>query len=107
FRQSRWNLLLVVGVAILGMFAFGRTETPVVPVVYPVLILILLRLGIGWASVSVLLVATIGNWTLGRAYAPAHASVQTLNLSDPSMRLEVFAVSAVFMLYSVSVVMES
>lgn len=108
FRGARWNLLLVVGVTALGMFAFARTDSTILPVVYPVLILILLRLGMGWASISVLLVATVGNWILGRNYAvAAHVPAQTLILSDPSMRLEVFVISAVFMLYSVSVVMES
>ena len=75
-------------------------------IIYPILILVLLRLGLGWASMSLLLAAAAGNWTLARIGAHA-LSVPGFAPIDPAVPLQIFVVSGTVMLYSVSVVMES
>jgi diguanylate cyclase (GGDEF)-like protein/PAS domain S-box-containing protein len=103
--NAGWNLLLPVGLVGIAVLAFQHMQAPLMSIIYPILILILLRLGMGWASVSVLLVAGIGNWFLAHG-APHLAATQSFDPLDPSVRLQVFVVSGIFMLYSVSVVME-
>jgi diguanylate cyclase (GGDEF)-like protein/PAS domain S-box-containing protein len=105
-RNAGWNLLLPVCLAGIAVLAFQHMQAPLMSIVYPILILILLRLGMGWASVSLLLVAGIGNWFLAHTMPLAEAG-QSFNPLDPSVRLQIFVVSGIFMLYSISVVMES
>jgi diguanylate cyclase (GGDEF)-like protein/PAS domain S-box-containing protein len=105
-RNAGWNLLLPVCLAGVALLAFQHMQAPLMSIVFPILILILLRLGMGWASVSLLLVAGIGNWFLAHSMTHIQAG-QSFNPLDPSVQLQVFVVSGIFMLYSISVVMES
>jgi diguanylate cyclase (GGDEF)-like protein/PAS domain S-box-containing protein len=105
FRPG-WNLLVPVALVSAAALAFRYPQAPLLSVIFPLLLLVLLRLGLGWASVSLLLVAAVGNWTL--AHLGIHAiSVQGFELVDPALRLRIFVISGTFMLYSVSVVMEN
>lgn len=104
--QARWNLLLPLTMVAIATVAFRHPQAQLLSVIYPILILVLLRLGLGWASMSLLLAAAAGNWTLARIGAHA-LSVQGFAPVDPAVPLQIFVVSGTVMLYSVSVVMES
>lgn len=105
FRPG-WNLLVPFALVSAAALAFRYPQASLLSIIFPLLLLVLLRLGLGWASVSLLLVAAVGNWTL--AHLGIHAvGVQGFELVDPALRLQIFVISGTFMLYSVSVVMES
>lgn len=104
--KARWNLFLPLTTVAVAAVAFRHPQAQLLSIIYPILILVLLRLGLGWASMSLLLAAAAGNWTLARIGAHA-VSVQGFAPIDPGLPLQIFVVSGTVMLYSVSVVMES
>ena len=104
--QARWNLLLPLIIVAIAAVAFRHPQAQLLSIIYPILIVVLLRLGLGWASMSLLLAAAAGNWTLARIGAHA-IPVQGFAPIDPAVPLQIFVVSGTVMLYSVSVVMES
>ena len=93
---------LLVGVTVA---AFSQTKVPLLALTYPLLVLILLSLGLGWAALSTLFVATVGGWFTLAAIGPLtfYTSAAGAGLS---LRLQSFVASAMLMLYTVSVVLE-
>jgi len=103
---SRWNwayLLLIVGVTVAVL---SQARLPLPFVLYPLLMLVLLRLGLGWAATATLIVAAVGSWFTVHGEGP-FASSLALSRLEPAVILQVFVASAMFMLYSVSVVIEN
>jgi diguanylate cyclase (GGDEF)-like protein/PAS domain S-box-containing protein len=88
----------------LGVFAQGTA--PMMFLIYPALILVLLRLGLGWAALASLFVAFAGGWFTLKGDGPLAAS-GSLSMEGSCLLLQVFVAAGVFMLYSVSVVLES
>ncbi len=103
---SRWNwayLLLVIAVA----FALlCQAKLPLPFILYPILILVLLRFGLGWAAMTTLFVAAVGSWFTIHGQGPFASSIELSRL-EPAVVLQLFIASAMFMLYSISVVLES
>jgi diguanylate cyclase (GGDEF)-like protein/PAS domain S-box-containing protein len=108
FRRSiamGWNWLLPLVCVALTLTAFIRTGAPLVFVLFPLLALILVRMGMGWAVISMIFVAWAGGWATLRGLGP----IYYLSLHTPlqaSVLLQVLIASGVFMLYSVTVVLE-
>ena len=103
WRQNWFFLALLVGLTIA---VFGQAAAPVMFLIYPALILVLLRLGLGWAALASLFVALAGGWFTLQGKGPLAAS-GSLGLEGRCLVLQVFVAAGVFMLYSVSVVLES
>lgn len=103
FRRDWFYLVLVAAAAVA---TFCQSGVPVVFVIYPLLILVLLRLGLGWAAITTLFVAAVGSWFTARGQGPFALDV-SLTPFEPSILLQLFLACAMFMLYSVSVVLES
>lgn len=101
-RHLVYPLMLVV----VTFVSFHQTRAPLLFFIYPLLVLVLLRLGIGWASLAVLFVAAVGSWHTIRGWGPM-AQVVSTTPNGASLRLQFFVASAMFMLYTVSVVVES
>jgi len=99
-----WFYLILLAVLSLG--GLSQARAPLAFILYPVLLLILLRTGLGWASMATLFVAAAGSWFTLRGQGP-FASSNTLSPLEPSILLQIFVACAMFMLYSVSVVLES
>ena len=99
-----WIYLLLVASA--ALLTFYQTRVPVVFILYPLLILVLLRLGLGWAAMATLFVAGVGSWFTCRGQGPFALNVSFTPL-EPSILLQLFLACAMFILYSVSVVLES
>ena len=97
--QWDWLYLLLVPVTI---FAFRQVQLAAFSIIGALLILILLRLGMGWASMATLLVAIMAN--LHFAHGPLNPA--SSDEANPIIRIQVFLASILFMLYSVSVLME-
>ena len=103
WRQNWACLALLVGVTIA---VFGQATAPVLFLIYPALVLVLLRLGLAWAALASLFVAFAGGWFTLQGTGPLAAS-GSLGLEGRCLVLQVFVAVGVFMLYSVSVVLES
>jgi diguanylate cyclase (GGDEF)-like protein/PAS domain S-box-containing protein len=94
-------LLVVISLA-----SFVQNSVPLLYLVYPLLVLVVVRLGLGFASIFMLQVAIVAGWFTIRGSGPFWAA-GTINPILPSLLLQVFAASAMATIYCVSVVLES
>jgi diguanylate cyclase (GGDEF)-like protein/PAS domain S-box-containing protein len=101
-RRHWIYIFLLTAVA---LAAFSQTGVPLLFVVYPLLALVLIRMGVGWAATSTLFVAIVGSWYTLHAEGP-FARVHFVPGVEPLILLQVFMGSAVFLLYSIWVVLE-
>ncbi|MGA3262828.1 MAG: diguanylate cyclase [Terracidiphilus sp.] len=109
FRESlsfgkNWIYLFLLAAVTLA--SFTQTKVPLVFFLYPLLLLVLYRLGLGWAAMATLFVAGVGSWYTMRGQG-LFAMSNSLTPFEPTILLQVFLVSGMFVLYSVSVVLES
>ena len=102
--RTNWIYGLVLVASTIAVFS--QSNAPVAFILYPLLLLVLLRLGLGWAAMATLFVAAVGGWNTIRGEGP-FASSTSLSPLEPSIVLQIFIASGMFMLYSVSVVLES
>jgi diguanylate cyclase (GGDEF)-like protein/PAS domain S-box-containing protein len=105
FRQTRdcVYLLLLTAVTV-GVFA--QPWAPVTFIVYPFLLLVQLRLGLGWTAIGTIFVTLTAGTLTARGFGPLSGAVGV----SPAMRpllLQLFVIAAVVMMYSISVVRES
>jgi diguanylate cyclase (GGDEF)-like protein/PAS domain S-box-containing protein len=63
-------------------------------------------MGMGWAALGALFVAASGSWLTVRGTGP-FARLGSATRIDPSVMLQTFVASAMFMLYTVSLILES
>lgn len=103
-NETHWKVLLVLVAVTLA--AFAQSQVPLVFIIYPILILILLRQGLGWAALATIYVAGVGSWFTMRGHGP-FALWTSLTPFEPSILLQIFIACGMFMLYSVSVILES
>jgi diguanylate cyclase (GGDEF)-like protein/PAS domain S-box-containing protein len=101
-RDWLYPVLFVV----LTIAAFAQARIPLVFLIYPLLVLVLLRMAMGWAALAVLFVAAVGSWLTVRGAGP-FAVLQSRNTVDASIMLQIFVASAMFMLYTVSIILDS
>ncbi len=104
FSFKHWAFILPVVVC--SVAAFGQSHLRMPVLIYPLLVLVLLRLGLGWASLAALLVAAVGSFFTVRGQGPFAASATVTPLAS-SISLQLFIASALIILYSVSVVLET
>lgn len=104
--RSGWIWACLVVLAMGSIAVLSQSSAAMAFVLYPPLILVLLRFGRGWAAVATLVVGTIGLWYTLRGIGPFAAAV-SLPRTEPAILLQLFVISALFMLYSVSDVIEN
>jgi diguanylate cyclase (GGDEF)-like protein/PAS domain S-box-containing protein len=92
---------------VLTYAAFAQSRIPLLFFIYPFLVFVLLRMGMGWAALAALFVAAVGSWHTVRGSGPFAALMSGSGAADPSVMLQVFVASALFMLYTVSVILEA
>jgi diguanylate cyclase (GGDEF)-like protein/PAS domain S-box-containing protein len=90
----------------LTIVAFAQSRVPLLYLIYPLLVLVLLRMGMGWAASATLFVAAIGSWFTVRGTGP-FSVLQSASTVEASIMLQIFVASAMFMLYTVSIVLTS
>lgn len=90
----------------LTVAAFAQSRVPLLFFIYPLLVFVLLRMGMGWAAMAALFVAAVGSWFTVRGAGP-FALLRPAESAEPSVMHQVFVASAMFMLYTVSVILES
>lgn len=101
-RDWLYPVLFVV----LTIAAFTQARVPLLFLIYPLLVLVLLRMAMGWAALAVLFVAAVGSWLTVRGAGP-FSVLQSTTTVNPSIMLQIFVASAMFMLYTVSVLLDA
>ncbi len=104
YPGRNWAYFIPIAVVVIAVLSQAIVPLPFV--LYPFLVLILLRLGLGWAATATLFVAAVGSWFTVHGEGP-FASSLSLSRLEPAVILQLFVASAMFMLYSVSVVIEN
>jgi len=100
-----WNWLLPLVSVGMSLAAFTRIGTPLLFVLFPLLALILMQMGMGWAATCLLFVAWAGGWATLHGQGPIY--ILSLHTPfQPSLLLQVLIAAGVIMLYSFSVVLE-
>jgi diguanylate cyclase (GGDEF)-like protein/PAS domain S-box-containing protein len=95
-------VLLIASLPVL----FHQSQLPAMALIFPLLVLIQLRIGLGWASLATLVVAATGSMLAAHAGHPVQVAVP-IGSVGPSLRIQLFVASAMFTLYSISVVVDS
>ena len=109
FRKSLYsikNWAHLAPIAVCAATVFSQSRLPLPFLLYPLLVMVLLRLGLGWAAMASLLVAAVGSSFTVRGQGPFAVSYSTTPL-ESAILLQLFIASAMVILYSVSVVIES
>jgi diguanylate cyclase (GGDEF)-like protein/PAS domain S-box-containing protein len=108
FRNTlNWRRNWIYPAFLLGMTfaAFAQNRVPLVYLIYPLLVLVLVRLGLGYASVFAILVAGIAEWLTICGYGP-FAAESFISPTLPSLHLQSAIASAIMLVYGISVVLE-
>lgn len=99
------NWIYLAALMVVTVAAFSQPTLPLLFLLYPFLVLTLLRFGLAWSTMALLLVAvTSGGLTL-RGLGP-FAAQAAVGGNDPSVLLQLFVATGMFILYSVSVAIE-
>jgi diguanylate cyclase (GGDEF)-like protein/PAS domain S-box-containing protein len=102
WRQQWLYPALLLGVA---WAAFAQNTVPLVYFIYPLLVLVLVRLGLGYTSLLTLMVAAIaGGFTIFNS--GPFAAAGAVNPVLPTLHLQAAIASAIVLIYSISVVLE-
>ena len=101
--RKHWIYLPLLAAVTLA--AFSQTGFLLLLIVYPLLVLVLLRVGRTWAAIAMLLVTGFAGWGAIRGQEP-FAQTHVLTLREPFILLTVFVGSAALLLYSVSVALK-
>jgi diguanylate cyclase (GGDEF)-like protein/PAS domain S-box-containing protein len=104
YSGRNWAYLIPIAGVSIAVLSQARVPLPFI--LYPFLVLILLRLGLGWAATATLFVAVVGSWFTVHGEGPFASSLSVSRL-EPAVVLQLFVASAMIMLYSVSVVIEN
>ena len=104
YSMKHWGHL--VPVVACAVAVFSQSRLPLTFLLYPLLVLVMLRLGLGWAAMASLFVAAVGSSFTVRGQGPFAVSISTTPLQS-AILLQLFIASAMAILYNVSVVIES
>jgi diguanylate cyclase (GGDEF)-like protein/PAS domain S-box-containing protein len=102
WKESIYPLLLLA----VTLAAFAQNTIPLLYLIYPLLVLVLVRLGLGYAALSTLGVAAIAGWLTLHGRGP-FAHLDAAHPGLPALNLQIAAASALILIYSVSLVLKS
>jgi diguanylate cyclase (GGDEF)-like protein/PAS domain S-box-containing protein len=102
----KWNWIYPVLFVAITIAGFNQVWAPLLFLVYPLLMMILLRLGLAWGATATLFLAAVGNWCTAHGTGP-FVRMESISFLPPSILLQLFVGSGLFMVYAVSVVLES
>jgi diguanylate cyclase (GGDEF)-like protein/PAS domain S-box-containing protein len=105
FLGTGWKLSYPLLLAAATCVIFSQAQAPLSFLLYPLLILILFRLGLGWAAASTTFIAAVGGWFTVHDFGP-FASYHALSLLEPAFILQIFVATTMLTIYGVSVVLE-
>ncbi|MFZ1084617.1 MAG: diguanylate cyclase [Terracidiphilus sp.] len=102
FKRHWVYLLLLVAFT---MAAFSQSRIPLFFFIYPLLAMVLVRMGLGWAAISTLFVAVAGSAFTLHGQGP-FALTPSITFDESVLLLQTFIGSSVLLLYCISVVLE-
>ena len=105
-KLSRSALIYPLLFAAAVPLLFRQNAIPAMAILFPLLILIQLRLGLGWASAATLLMAAAGSLISERSQ-PGASSLGLLGPVQSGLHLQLMVASAMFMLYAISMVVDN
>ncbi len=108
FRKSasvrqHWFYPLVL--AVVTVVAFSQNGTSFLLLILPFLVLVLMRLGLGFAALATLSIAVTASWFTIHGSGPFAIS-KSVDVIDSSIQLQSFVACCMFMIYIVSVILE-
>ena len=89
----------------LSFVVFQHARASLAFLLYPLLVIVLLRLGLGWAALATLFVAGVASSFTVRGQGSFASSFPTMHL-ESAILVQLYIASAMIILYSVSVVLE-
>jgi diguanylate cyclase (GGDEF)-like protein/PAS domain S-box-containing protein len=92
-------------ISLVTLVAFSQNNTPCLILILPLLVLLLMRLGLGGAALATLLIATTASWFTLHGFGPFAIS-QRLDSVESSIQLQFFVACCIFLIYIVSVLLE-
>ena len=104
FSFKHWAHLLPV--ASLSFVIFQYARVPLAFLLYPLLVIVLLRLGLGWAALATLFLTGVASFFTVRGQGPFAAPFPTMH-RESAIFVQLYIASAMVILYSVSVVLEN
>jgi diguanylate cyclase (GGDEF)-like protein/PAS domain S-box-containing protein len=103
-RIRSWPMLLIFIASVYVILS--QSQIPLRFLLFPLLVWVLLRSGLEWASIATLFVAAVGSWYTVHGLGPFAESSDASKL-ESTVVLQLFVASAMFVIYSVSVVLEN
>ena len=101
--RQRWIYpLLLAGVTVAS---FSQNRMPIFILIFPVLALLLMRLGLGWAALATLFVAAMASVCSLHGLGP-FAFVDSISSREKTFQLQFFVACCTLLIYVVSVVLE-
>jgi PAS domain S-box-containing protein len=101
--KKHWHYPLAL--AAITVAAFTQNRMPLFILIFPALVLLLMRLGLGWAALATLFVAATASWYSIHDLGP-FAIARMAQGVGASLQLQFFVACCIFMVYLVSVILE-
>ncbi|MDR5727785.1 MAG: diguanylate cyclase [Terriglobia bacterium] len=101
----RRNWIYPVLLAVVAMAGFAQHKLPLLFLVYPLLILVLVRLGLAWAAMATLFIAIVGAWFTLHGTGP-FAVMASVSMGAPIILLQTFVAFGMLVVYTASVYKE-
>ena len=87
-------------------FSFCQERIPIIFLIYPMMALVLFRFGLGWATLSTLMIATIGGWFTVNGSGP-FAKFAGITALEPATLLQLYIASCTVIMFTASSVMDT
>jgi diguanylate cyclase (GGDEF)-like protein/PAS domain S-box-containing protein len=101
--RKHWHYPVVL--ALVTVAAFSQNRMPLFILIFPVLVLLLMRLGLGWAALATLFISASASWFSIHGSGP-FAIPGPVHAVAASIQLQFFVACCIFMIYVVSVILE-
>jgi diguanylate cyclase (GGDEF)-like protein/PAS domain S-box-containing protein len=101
--RQHWTYPVVL--AAVTLVAFYQNKVPIFLLIFPLLVLLLMRLGLGWAALATLFIAATGSSLSIHGFGP-FAIARSDHSIAASIQMQFFVACCIFMIYVVSVILQ-
>jgi len=105
-EKSTGSWVLLAALIPIAIGAFAPWKVPFLFLIYPIVALILFRLGLGWAAFSTLFVTAVGSWSTIHNMGP-FAVGGTATSRSSTILLQFYLASGMFLIFAASSVLET
>jgi diguanylate cyclase (GGDEF)-like protein/PAS domain S-box-containing protein len=100
-QSRRWIYILLV--VLVTLVIFGQHRAPILFLIFPLLVLVVIQIDLGWAALCTMAVALIGGWFTTHGNGPLALST-AIGPDWKAVIFQLYLVSAIITLYAISVV---